>query len=67
MGELLKNVRVAGGAMGAIGIVVALGIYQPTDEGSAMIMAVVGALGGGAVGAVFSAWKNRKAAEAPKS
>lgn len=65
MGELLKSVRVAGGAMGAIGVVVALGIYQPDDQGQAMILAVVGALGGGALGAVVAALKKRKDAAGP--
>lgn len=52
MGELLKNIRVVGGAVGAIGLAVALGIYQPDESGAAALVAVVGACGGAALGAV---------------
>ncbi len=61
MAELLKSVRVLGGAVALIGAAAAAGIYQPDDAGHAALVAVVGACGGAAVGAVVAKFAAKRA------
>lgn len=59
MSDMLKNPRVLGGAVAAIGGVVALGIFQPDDASIAAMTTVVGICGGAAVGAVVAYFAKR--------
>lgn len=67
MGDLLKNVRVAGGVGAVVCSVIALGIYQPDDTGAAALTTFVGLCAGGAFAAVLAKFAaGKKGPEAPK-